>query len=427
MPIEITMPRLSDTMEEGTLIKWRVKVGDRVKNGDVLADVETDKATMELQSYDDGTVAKLAVQEGQTTPVGKLILLLAQDDEPVEEALGASGDDAGGRWSPQPPGDDTVAAGGPQAVAVATPPVGGGRVRVSPVAQKMAQEHGVDLASIRGSGPDGRIIKRDIQSAVGVAGPVAAPPPAVAPAMAASVGPGARVPAQSTTIPVSNMRKTIARRLVESKTTVPHFTVTVSVDVAPLLELRATLNTQLEPQGIKLSVNDFLVRAAALSLVEHPLVNSSWTETGILQHGVVHVGVAVALPVQKGGGLVVATIRDTNRKGVRQISAETRALAQKARDRGLSLEEMADGTFTISNLGMFQVEHFEAIINPPQAAILAVGGAVQKPVVRDGQIVVGRELTLTLSADHRVIDGMMAAEFLQTLRRMLENPAALLV
>ena len=436
MPIEITMPRLSDTMEEGTLIKWRVKVGDAVKNGDVLADVETDKATMELQSYDDGTVAKLAVDEGQTTAVGKLILLLAEEGESVEDAVKASG----GGASEAPAGAEASSMGTPAISATKgdAPSTGeivipDGRVRVSPVARQLAQEHGVDVAKVRGSGPDGRVIKRDILAAAQGSGAATgtvvtqAPPTrtTVAPTQTPAPTPGRAL--QSKIIPLTNMRKTIARRLVESKTTIPHFTVTVAVNMDPLMDLRASLNAHLENQGVRLSVNDFIVRAAAVSLVDHPVVNSSWTDGGIVQHGVVNVGVAIALPEEKGGGLVVATIRDAHTKPLRQISGETRTLAKKARDQGLNIEEMSDGTLTVSNLGMYAVEHFEAIINPPQAAILALGGTIQKPVARDGQVVVGREMTATLSADHRVIDGATAAQFLQTLKQILENPAVLLV
>ncbi len=443
MPIEITMPRLSDTMEEGTLIKWQVKVGDKVKSGDLLADVETDKATMELQSYDDGTVAKLAVDEGQTTPVGQPILILAQPDESIEDAAQSSPDSTGAGPSSGPPQMASAAmpASGSTAIATAPPPTTnstGGRIRVSPVARKLAEEHGVDLATLQGSGPDGRIIKRDILERIGEAPaatatqrpPVSAPPtPAVVTPMAPPTAqPQPQPPAlQPHLVPLTNMRKTIARRLVESKTTIPHFTVTLTIDMDPLLALRQTVNTQLKDLGVKLSVNDFIVRATALALVEHPVLNSSWTDQGIQQHAAVNVGVAIALPPEKGGGLVVATIRDTTSKTLRQIGAETRSLAKKARSQGLNMEEMSDGTFTISNLGMFGVAHFEAIINPPQAAILAVGAAVEKPVARDGQIVIGHEMATTLSGDHRIIDGATAAQFLQTLQQMLENPAVLMV
>lgn len=447
MPIEITMPRLSDTMEEGTLIRWRVKVGDEVKNGDLLADVETDKATMELQSYDDGTVAQIAIEEGQNAPVGKLILVLAEKGEGIEEAVKAVGAGSGGSAGSSSGGATSASAGSSSA-----PPSGGdggggtatvvappqptastsGRVVISPLARKMAEEHGLDPATIRGSGPGGRIVKRDILAAAEGGGAATATPSVPTPSaiqvpVTPSVGAVGGTGGESKTIPLSNMRKTIARRLVESKTTIPHFTVTVAIDMDPLMELRSTLNAQLEAEGVKLSVNDFIVRATALALAQHPAVNSSWTDSGIQQHGAINVGVAIALPAEKGGGLVVATIRDTQAKGLRVINAETRALAKKAREQGLSLEEMADGTFTISNLGMFDVEHFEAIINPPQVAILALGSAVQKPVVRRGRVVAGTEMTATLSSDHRIIDGAMAAQFLQTLRRLLENPAVLMV
>lgn len=442
MPIQVTMPRLSDTMEEGTLVKWKVKVGDKVKAGDNLADVETDKATMELQSYDDGTVARLAVAEGQATPVGKLILVLASPGENVEEAAKAGGADdrTAGKTSSKPDQTKTDKAAAPATDAtsgapasgggagVAAPATDAGRLRVSPLARKIAQERGVDLTRIAGSGPEGRIIKRDVLEAN-----TASTAPVTKPQAAASTVPAPLIVGklESKTIAVSNMRKTIARRLVESKATIPHFTVTVTVSMDALLALRTTLNQQLESQQIKLSVNDFVVRGCALALLRHPLINASWSEQGIQQHGSINIGVAVALPQEKGGGLVVPTLRDVQSKGLRSISSETRTLAEKARTKGLTVEEMSDGTFTISNLGMLGVDHFEAIINPPQAAILAVGAAVKRPVVRStpqgDQLAIGTEMTLTLSADHRVIDGAMAAEYLQTLKGLMENPAALLV
>lgn len=439
MPIEITMPRLSDTMEEGTLVKWRVKAGDEVASGDHLADVETDKATMELQAFDDGRVAAIAVQEGETTPVGSLILVLAEDGESLEDAAaavsGASAGSSGASSSQAASGGDS---GG---VAVADPPAttsaatagasgDGKRQRVSPVARKIAEEHGIDLASITGSGPDGRVIKRDVLAVVeggGQASNGAAPASAKPQAAAAPSAPVAAVGLEAKTISLSGMRKTIARRLVESKTTVPHFQVTVSINMDPLMELRKTLNAQLEAQGVKLSVNDFITRATALACVSHPAANSSWAGDTIIQHGTVNVGVAVSLPAERGGGLVVPVIRDAQSKGLRQISEDTKRLAKKARESGLTPEEMGDGTITLSNLGMFGVDQFTAIINPPQAAIIAVGGAIQKPVVRDGQIVIGHEMNATLSGDHRTIDGAQGAEYLRTFKQLLENPAALLI
>ena len=471
MPIEITMPRLSDTMAEGTLIKWRVQVGDKVANGDILADIETDKATMELQSYDDGTIAQLAVDEGQTAPVGRLILLLAQEDESIEEAIEAVGQTAAATPSQGVStqidslsiGSSTADIGQPKAQqppGIRSEESSSGSstgLRVSPLARKIAEEHGLDLNSVRGTGPDGRIIKRDVLSALGQA-----PAKEIPTAGTASIATTAKSPAtvQTTTenptenpnisststsgtpvaeglvaqtITISNMRRTIARRLVESKTTIPHFTVTVTVDMDALLQLRSTLNEQLAASAgdgqiaVKLSVNDFIVRASALALVRHPQVNSSWSDEGIIQHGTVNVGVAVALPQQRGGGLVVPTIRHAHLMGLRQISVETRTLASKARGQGLTLDEMSDGTFTVSNLGMYGVDHFEAIINPPQAAILAVGAATKQPTVRNGQVTVGQVMSATLSADHRVVDGAMAGQWLATLRQLLENPAVLLV
>lgn len=429
MPIEITMPRLSDTMEEGTLIKWRVSVGDTVAAGDHLADVETDKATMELQAFDDGTVARIDVEEGHTVPVGDRILVLAGDGESVDDAIAAAGEAASSNGSQAAaPEAEEQASKQPAEADTAAPAAASkdaGKIKVSPLARKIAEEQGLDLANVTGTGPDGRIIKRDVLKAT-EAGAPAAPAAARQPSTAA---PASVAPAtlEAKAITLSGMRKTIAKRLLESKTTIPHFTVSMAVDMDPLMELRATLNKQLESQGIKLSVNDFITRAAALACVQHPIVNSSWAGDTIQQHGTVNIGIAVALPAERGGGLVVPVIRDVQNQGLRSISEQTRTLAKKARDTGLTTDEMADGTFTISNLGMFGVEHFEAIINPPQAAILAVGGAIEKPVVKDGQIIVGHEMTATLSADHRVIDGAQAAEYLQTLKQMLENPAGLLV
>lgn len=437
MAIQITMPRLSDTMEEGTLVKWKVKVGDAVKAGDSVGDVETDKATMEVQIYDDGTVAQLAVQEGATVPVGGLVLVLAGKGESIEDAVKAAAGSApapaakpaakqeeskgGVTPSPAPATAATTATDDHEETATTAD---GGRIRVSPLARRIAEDKGIDLAKIKGTGPDGRIIKRDVLNAPApsAASPASTPAPTakpIAPAM-----PNATLVAKL--VPVSGMRKTIARRLLESKTTIPHFTVTVAVNMDLLVGPRGA-KKQLESQGIKLSVNDFVVRAAALALLQHPGINASWTAEGIQLHGTVNIGVAVALPAEKGGGLVVPVVRDVQDKSLRAINGEVKRLADKARKQGLTPDEMADGTFTISNLGMLGVDHFEAIINPPQSAILAVGASIEKPIVREGQIVVGQEMTCTLSADHRVIDGAMAAEYLKTLKAMLENPAVLMV
>ena len=442
MPNPITMPRLSDTMEEGTLNKWKVKVGDKVKPGDEIADIETDKATMPLTAYEDALVAKLVAKEGETLKVGQLILVLTAGKESVEDAAKYEGGGAPAASPAKPaatPAGNTAATAKPAAAAPAatasdTAEVSVGRVKISPLAARIAQDNGLDVNKIKGTGPEGRVIKRDVEQAL--AAPAAATPATTPAATPATTAPAAAPPApaplvsaklESKLIPVSQMRKTIARRLLESKTTIPHFTVTVTINTDPLASLRETLNTQLASQGVKLSVNDFIVRAAALAIVQHPLVNASWTSEGIQQFGSVNIGIAVALPTEKGGGLVVPVIRDTLGKGLRTISAETKALADKARKAGLSAEDMAEGTFTISNLGMLGVDHFEAIINPPQAAILAIGAAVKKPVVRNDAIVIGSEMTVTISADHRVVDGAYAAEYLKSLKQLLENPATLLV
>lgn len=460
MPIPVTMPRLSDTMEQGTVVKWHVKVGDSVSSGDVLADIETDKATMELQSFDEGTVARLAAEEGQQIPVGEAILVLAAAGESVDDAAKSGGGSApsGGKAPRQAedkpaPGaamdareeeSGRVAKNAPDGERTA--PAGRGqdragsagqddRIFASPLARKIAEEHDVDLSAVTGSGPSGRIVRKDVEAFVASgrsAGAGRASTPA-AQAPAPMVPPAGSV-LESKTVPLNNMRGTIARRLVESKATIPHYQVTVSVRLDSLMGLREQLNEQLESQGVKLSVNDFLVRACALAMHQHPFINSSWVEKGpaIQLHGQVNIGVAVALPEERGGGLVVATLRNADQTGLRQISAETKRLAKKAREKGLTIEEMSDSTFTISNLGMFGVDHFTAIINPPNAAILAVGRAIEKPFVEydeDGEptLVIGHEMSMTMSSDHRIIDGAMAAQYLSTVKELLENPAALLV
>lgn len=441
MPINVTMPRMSDTMEAGTVVKWHKAVGDEIMPGDVLADIETDKATMELEAFDEGTIAKLAVEEGSNVSVGDLIVIIAEDGESVEDAAANAGSVAPAQAEAAVDSIESRGSPAPTATAIAEPPAesettSNGRVFASPLARKIAAERNIDLGAIQGSGPSGRIVKKDVEHAQPGAAPAAAPAPAQAPAAAAPAP--APMPTftdlESKNVPLSNMRGVIARRLVESKTTIPHYQVTVSARLDELMELRKQLNTQLESQGVKLSVNDFLVRACGLAMHQHPFVNSSWNNTGpsIDLHGHVNIGVAVSLPAERGGGLVVATIRDADKQGLRYISAETKRLAKKARDKGLTPEEMSDSTFTISNLGMFGVDHFTAIVNPPNAAILAVGAAIEKPFIDtddDGEriITIGHEMSMTMSSDHRIIDGAMAAEYLQTVKQLLESPASLLV
>ena len=455
MPVTVTMPRLSDTMEAGTVVKWHVKEGDEVSAGIVLADIETDKATMELECFDDGTVAKLSVAEGEQVSVGATILVIAEDGESAEDAISGAGSASSDSAAKTEGGSDSSASSSSSSsTATAEPPAtgassngthaaehGGARIFASPLARKIAADAGVNLTGLTGSGPSGRIVRKDVEAAIsgGTSTPAAAtatqaqqtsPQQAKAAPQPAPLPPaGATLEAR--TVPLSNMRGVIARRLVESKQTIPHYQVTVEIDMDPLLELRSQLNEQLSTQGVKLTVNDFLVRACGLAMHQHPYVNSSWDGSSnppkININGSVNVGVAIALPEEKGGGLVVATIRDADRHGLRTISQETKRLAGKAREKGLTPDEMGDATFTISNLGMFGVDHFTAIINPPNSAILAVGAALEKPVVKNGQIVVGRVMSVTMSSDHRIVDGAMAAQYLQTVKQLIESPASLLV
>jgi pyruvate dehydrogenase E2 component (dihydrolipoamide acetyltransferase) len=437
MSIEITMPRLSDTMEMGTVIKWNVKEGDAVAPGDVLADIETDKATMELQAFDEGAVAKILVGEGQSMAVGSTILVLAEEGEdPKTITISGGGAAAPAKEERQDVPEPSRRAGSASTSLPAAPGTNG-RIPASPLARKIAEESGVDLGAIKGTGPGGRIVRKDVEAAIRGGGETPArtmSEPSRGTDSASKSPPAPAMPAatlEARDVELSSMRRTIAKRLVESKTTIPHYQVTVAVNMDPLLTLRKSLNEQLSAQGVKLSVNDFLVRACALALHAHPYVNASWAGDAnnptIHINGAVNVGVAVALPEERGGGLVVATLKGADAMGLRQISAETRRLADKAREKGLTVEEMDGATFTISNLGMFGVEHFTAIINPPNSAILAVGAAVEKPVVRGGQVVVGHEMQMTMSSDHRVIDGAMAARYLADVREALENPATLLV
>ena len=454
MPIELTMPRLSDTMEAGTVIKWNVKEGDSVKSGAVVADIETDKATMEMPCFDDGRIAALLVEPGKQVKVGTTIALLALEGEDVAtvKAGGAKSGGAAAAPASKPaaaaPSPAHAAKPAPAPALTPTPaPVSqtetrhgmeefaadGTRMRVSPVARRMAEEHGVDIRTVAGTGPGGRVIKRDVEMAI--ENKSARASATIAPAQALAVSTGG---VQTTSAPLAlslpgrdvsltGMRQTIARRLVESKTTIPHYQVTMKFDMDRLTDLRQSYNEKLKASGIKLSVNDFLVRACALAMAEHPYFNASFAGDHVRIHEVVNIGVAISLPEEKGGGLVVGVIKDADHKSLRQISADTKTLAEKARTKGLSVQDMSDATFTISNLGMFGVEHFTAIINPPNSAILACGAAVQQPVVRDGRLVVGTQMQATLSLDHRVIDGAMAAQYLASLKEFIEEPETLVV
>ncbi|MBM44512.1 MAG: dihydrolipoamide acetyltransferase [Phycisphaerae bacterium] len=465
MPIDITMPRLSDTMETGTIVKWHVSAGDAVSAGDVIADVETDKATMEMQCYDDGTMVSIEVNEGSPVAVGTVVAVMAEEDEEIDAATPPSSPPPSMKEPPPAPqaGAEAPPAATPAVVETveaqvdepAEPPLTmRGHVRISPVARRIAEEHGVDPASLSGSGPMGRIVKRDVLAAIGISQETAAavPPGAGISQASPASSPGSSLPAtpvdsSSTSVPVkasdipapsgyglqpwseplSGMRQTIARRLVESKTSIPHYQVSMVFDMDPMVEMRSQLNEQLAQHEVKLSMNDLVVRCCALAMYTNPLMNASWGGDCINYHGDVNIGVAISLPPERGGGLVVATIRNADRKSLRVINQESKELSKKARTKGLTIDEMADSTFTVSNLGMFGIDNFTAIINPPNSAILAVGAVQQKPVVRNGEVVVGHEMTATLSNDHRVVDGATAARYLSSLKELIENPGMALV
>ncbi len=446
MATEVTMPRLSDTMQAGTIVRWAVTEGQKIKSGDLLADIETDKATMEQQSFESGTIAHIAAATGVSVPVGTLICVIAAAGEDVA-AIKAKYQSGAQATKPaaatKAVGSATASTASATAVmdrptsssAAAAAGANGShndRIFVSPLARKIADETGVNLSSVHGTGPSGRIIRRDVEAAM-AAGPAPAQKTqqAAQPRVAAPAMPALGATLESKIVPLNNMRRIIAQRLVESKQTVPHYQVTVEVDMDSLIDLRKKLNEQLASQGVKLSVNDFLVRACALAMHQHPYVNSRWVGTAgsesIELLANVNIGVAIALDESKGGGLVVATLRNADQIGLRQISSQTKGFADKARAKGLAPNDMSDSTFTISNLGMFGVSHFTAIINPPNVAILAVGAAIERPVVRNGKLEVGSVMSMTMSSDHRIVDGAMAAQYLQTVKGLLEAPATLLV
>ena len=427
MPEEITMPRLSDTMEEGTVARWHKKEGEPLEAGDLLAEIETDKAIMEFEAPEGGVLLKIVVPEGQPVAVGAPIAYVGEEGEDVPESESPPQPPAKAPAPPEPPASPAPPSVPAPPRPIAEPPpeeppeppaMPEGRVKASPLARRIAAERGVNLAAIRGSGPGGRIVRSDVESAPAGAPPAAAP--AAAPAATAPAPPPAP-PGEVTDVPLNRMRAVIAKRLLESKTTIPHFYEEMTVDMGPLMALRAQLNASLT--DLKLSVNDFIVRAVALSLRRHPKVNASFAGNAIRYFGDVHVGVAVGIE----DGLITPVVRNADQKTLRQISNEVTDLAARARERKLQPHEYQGGTFTVTNLGMFGIERFSAIINPPEAAILAVGAAIEKPVAADGRVEIGLRMAVVISADHRVVDGVLAAEFLQTFRELMENPAVLVV
>jgi len=450
----IEMPKLSDTMTVGTLVKWLKKEGDSVSNGDMLAEVETDKATMELESFFDGTLLKCFVEAGAQVEIGAPLCAIGEKGETVEapakklaapaadaQPAAASPAVAATPVTPAPapvtvtptPASAPISSGATGRGGNDTAPTMGavtdrGRLKISPLAKKLAAQKGIDPTHVKGSGPGGRIVQADILAAE-----------KNPPAKAAGGGAAGGRPAKPTwawrsaldksaiqapgIAPLSNMRATIAKRLVESKTQFPHFYLEIEVDAAPLGALREQLNAGLGADGVRLSVNDLILKAAALALRAVPAVNASWSDAGIVSHGATHVSFAVAID----DGLITPVIKDTDRKTVFEISAEAKDLAKRAKAKKLAPAEFTGGTFCVSNLGMMGITRFHAIINPPNAAILAVGATVKKPVVVKDQMVIGERMVITLSCDHRVVDGALAAQFMNAVKSHLETPALLLV
>ncbi|MEX0684620.1 MAG: pyruvate dehydrogenase complex dihydrolipoamide acetyltransferase [Balneolales bacterium] len=428
MAIVIDMPKLSDTMEEGVIAKWNVKEGDEVKTGDIIAEVETDKATMEVEAFDPGTILKIFVKEGDAVPLGGKMAIIGKPDEDISDLLG----DDDGKAEPvskeekEPVEKETLESEAeaeetkgkpdefdPEAEDAKADKVSDkkstsddGKIKISPLAKKMAKDKGIELSNIQGSGPQGRIIKKDIEEYKETPG--------------AQQQAAMKRPEKDEDVQVSQMRKVIAKRLAESKFGSPHFYETIDIDMKKAIEAREGMNASGE---VKISFNDFVVKACAMALRKHPKVNSSWMGDVMRRHAGIHVAVAVAVDE----GLLTPVIRDTDLKGFVQISAETKELAGKARDKKLQPEEWEGSTFTVSNLGMFGIEEFTAIINPPNACILAVGAIRDVPVIEDGQVVPGKRMKVTLSSDHRIVDGATSAQFLKTVRELLENPVNMLL
>ena len=456
MPINILMPALSPTMEKGNLAKWLKKEGDKVKSGDVIAEIETDKATMEVEAVDEGTIAKILVPEGtQDVAVNDVIAVLAGDGEDVKAAAGAGAAKpaasspppqkaaeapAAAKPAPTPapaaaPAAKTtaLAAPAPQAAAPAPQTDGHGRVFSSPLARRLAREAGIELARINGSGPHGRVVARDVEEArsgKGLKAPGAAPAiaPAIAPGMSDQQIRALYEDGSYEVIPHDGMRRTIAQRLTASVQTIPHFYLTMDCNIGLLVEAREQINAAAPKDkdgkpAYKLSVNDFVVKALALALQRIPNANVSWTEAGMLKHKHSDVGVAVAMP----GGLITPIIRKAETKPVSVISAEMKDFAARARARKLKPEEYQGGTTAVSNLGMYGIKEFTAVINPPHATILAVGASEERPIVKGGKIEIAQMMSVTLSCDHRAVDGALGAELLGAFKKLIENPVMMVV
>lgn len=452
MTIEVLMPALSPTMTEGTLVKWHKQEGDEIVAGDVIAEIETDKATMEVEAVDEGRLGKILVPEGtEGVPVNQPIAILLEEgeDESALEGLqqkpAVSAPEEKREERAEAPraeiAEPVSAAATPSTPAAAAPATSAGqeksgeRIFVSPLARRMAEQAGLDLRQLKGSGPKGRIVKADVEAALAgkplekaaarpaeVAPPTAAPAPAAAPA-----GPGAKELADLLGLkyrqePLTNMRRTIARRLSEAKQQVPHFYLTVDCEIDALLELRQQLNERTGGE-VKISVNDFVIRAAALALKQVPEANASFDESGLLFYEQADISVAVATPA----GLITPIVKQAENKGLATIAREMKDLASRAREGKLKPEEYQGGTFSVSNLGMYGVRHFQAIINPPQGCILAVGAGEQRPVVKKGSLSIATVMSCTLSVDHRVVDGAVGAEFIAAFKKLIEDPITMLL
>ena len=413
------MEALSPTMEEGQLVQWLKNEGDTIAIGDVLAEVETDKATMELVARGDGVLRKIFLNAGGTAEVGAVIGVIAMEDEDISDISGASGGGAPAAPSVEEPVSipepdpvkktDPIVAAEPAALASER-----GRIKASPVARRLAEQMGVDISQVAGSGPGGRVVKRDIEAAKDSQS--APPSRPAAPTWAPDE-------TEYEDLQTSQMRKTIAKRLITSIGPVPTFYLTVDVDMARAIEARKSINSMLESEGVKVSINDIVLKAVAGALRQHPNCNAQWHDGFIRRFRAVHIGVAVAVE----DGLITPVVKHAHLKGITQIGSEVKELAGRARDKKLMPEEYTGATFSVSNLGMFGIHEFTAIINPPEAGILAVGGIEQTPVVEDGEVVVRPRMRITMSCDHRVIDGAQGSRFLQTLKGMLEEPTAILL
>lgn len=422
MAIKIEMPKLSDTMEEGVIAKWNVKEGDKISAGDIIAEVETDKATMDVEAFDDGTLLKIIPQEGDAVPLGGLIAVIGEEGEDISDILDGAGGDESSESSSSEGSDKKEEQKSEESKEdkleekseskESSSESDNGRVKASPLAKKMAEDKGIDLTSVQGSGPDGRVVKKDIEDYKGGS--------SLSKPSSSSTASKSFESLESKEVKVSQMRKVIARRLSESKFTNPHFYETIDIDMKAAMAARSSMN---EANDVKISFNDIVVKACAIALTRHQAINSSWHDDVIKEHGDVHVAVAVAIDE----GLMTPVITHADKKGLSEISSETRELAGLARDRKLQPEQMEGSTFTISNLGMFGIEEFTAIINPPNACILAVGAIRDVPVVENGAVVPGKRMKITLSSDHRIVDGAKAAQFLNTVKNLLENPLSMLL